>query len=196
MSCGGRWLATAGKGSRLGQRSRKRGRRTKPPGAAGTATAAPPRAPAPTEPPEPSRSTQRDAAARATLKPLAPGERPWSVIIGAVIALFVGGGDLIDVILGGRFSFGHTHAGVGGVILFSVMMLICAVGMWQMRYWAVLGFQAILAIVILIFSLLLIRASNLVGFAVAVVIVGGGGLLFYKLVRTLSRIQMPKYPGR
>ena len=26
-------------------------------------------------------------------------------------------------------------------------------------------------------------------------IVGGGGFLFYKLVRVLSRIQMPEYPG-
>jgi hypothetical protein len=82
------------------------------------------------------------------------------------------------------------------VILFSAMMVICSVGMWRMRYWAVLGFQAILAIVILIFSLYLIRASNLLGLAFALVIVIGGGWLFYKLVRALSRIQMPKYPGR
>ncbi len=113
-----------------------------------------------------------------------------------LLALLVGGGDLIDVLLGGRIKFGSTHAQVGGVVLFSVMMLVCAWGMWQMRYWAVLGFQVILAIVVLIFSLLLIRASNVLGFAVAIVIVGGGGFLFFKLVRALSRIQMPKYPGR
>jgi hypothetical protein len=148
-----------------------------------------------TRPKPPSRSEHRNAAVRAQLKPLAPGERPWPVRIGALIALLVGGGDLIDVIVGGRITVGRTHAGVGGVVLFSAMMIVCAVGMWKMRYWAVLGFQAILAIVILIFSLLLIRASNLLGFLVATVIVFGGGLLFYKLVRTLSRIQMPKYPG-
>ncbi len=209
----------------MGQRSRKRGRRSKPeaaavaiegrptrpskptgaatqtgpskPTGAATRTSASERAgaPAPRRPKPPSRSQQRDAAVRATLKPLAPGERPWAVTIGALIALLVGGGDLIDVVAGGRITFGRSHAGVGGVVLFSVMMLVCAVGMWKMRYWAVLGFQAILAIVILIFSLLLIRASNLLGFAVAIVIVGGGGVLFYKLVRALSRIQMPKYPG-
>lgn len=128
--------------------------------------------------------------------PLAPGERPWAVKIGALIALLVGLGDLIDVLVGGRITLGKTHTGVGGVVVFSVMMLICAAGMWRMRYWAVLGFQAILAIVILIFSLLLIRASNLLGFVVAIVVVAGGGTLFYRLVRALSRIQMPKYPGR
>ncbi len=54
-------------------------------------------------------------------------------------------------------------------------MIVCAVGMWQMRYWAVLGFQAVLAIVVLIFALLLIRASNLLGFVVPIVIIGAGG---------------------
>jgi hypothetical protein len=67
--------------------------------------------------------------------------------------------------------------------------------MWQLRYWAVLGFQAILAIVILIFSLYLIRASTVLGLVVALAVLGGAGFLFYKLVRVLSRIQMPKYPG-
>jgi hypothetical protein len=148
-------------------------------------------------PPAPGgRGEQRNAAVRAALVPLAPGERPWSIRIAAVVALIVGLGDLIDVIVGGRTSFGSTHTGVGGVVLFSLLMIVCAVGMWQMRYWAVLGFQAVLAIVVLIFALLLIRASNLLGFLVPIVIIGAGGTLFFKLVRVLSRLQMPKYPGR
>jgi hypothetical protein len=174
----------------LGQRSRKRGRRQRP-AASPVATVPKPRARA-----QAGRSEQRDAAVRATLTPYAPGERPWAIKVGALLALLVGLGDLIDVALGGRLTFGRTHAGVGGVVLFSVLMLICAGGMWRMRYWAVLGFQAILGLVILLFSLLLVRASNLVGFAVAIVVIGGGGFLFYKLVRVLSRIQMPRYPGR
>ncbi|MGI8864489.1 MAG: hypothetical protein ACR2JH_08845 [Solirubrobacteraceae bacterium] len=174
----------------MGQRSRKRGRRGPP--ARPEATAA--RPPARTQPP--SRSEQRNAAVRATLTPLQEGERPWPIIIASVIAVLVGAGDLIDVIVGGRITFGRTHAGVGGVVLFSLMMLVCAAGMWRLRYWAVLGFQTILALVVLVFSLLLIRASNVLGLLVGLVVVGGGGFLFYKLVRVLSRLQMPKYPGR
>ncbi|MEA2160866.1 MAG: hypothetical protein QOD66_3246 [Solirubrobacteraceae bacterium] len=174
----------------MGQRSRKRGRRGPP--ARPVATAA--RPPARTQPP--SRSEQRNAAVRATLTPLQEGERPWPIIIASVLAVLVGAGDLIDVIVGGRITFGRTHAGVGGVVLFSLMMLVCAAGMWRLRYWAVLGFQTILAVVVLVFSLLLIRASNLLGLLVGLVVVGGGGTLFYKLVRVLSRLQMPKYPGR
>jgi hypothetical protein len=187
----------------LGQRSRKRGRRAKPAPSALAAprspAVAPPRSPAAATPPPAAgggRSEQRNAAVRAALVPLAPGERPWSVRIAALTALIVGVGDLIDVIVGGRASFGGTHTGVGGVVLFSLLMIVCAVGMWQMRYWAVLGFQAVLAIVVLIFALLLIRASNLLGFIVPIVIISAGGTLFFKLVRVLSRLQMPKYPGR
>jgi hypothetical protein len=68
--------------------------------------------------------------------------------------------------------------------------------MWRLWYGAVLGFMALLAIVATLFSLLLIEASNLLGLVVAVVVVGGSGYLFFKLVRVLSRIQMPRYPGR
>ncbi len=133
---------------------------------------------------------------RATLAPLAPGERPWPLKIAVLIALLIGGGDLVAVIVNGKFNVGGAHSGPTGVILFSVLMLVCAVGMWQLRYWAVLGFQAILAFVILFFSLLLLRANNLLAVVAGVAVVGGGGYLFYKLVRILSRLQMPKPPGR
>ncbi len=144
----------------------------------------------------PSRSEARNEAVRATLTPLAPGERPWSLRIAALIAVLIGGGDLVAVLINGKFSVGNAHAGASGVILFSVVMLVCAVGMWQQRYWAVLGFQAILAFVILFFSLLLLRASNVLAVVAALLVVGGGGYLFYKLVRVLSRLNMPKPPGR
>jgi hypothetical protein len=196
----------------LAQRSRKRrpsagaANTTAPAGATNTgapAGAAKATAPAgaasatgPAGPVPPSRSETRNAAVRATLTPLAPGERPWPLKIAALIALLIGGGDLIAVLIKGTFDFGGAHAGASGVILFSALMLMCAWGMWRQRYWAVLGFQAILVFVILFFSVLLIRANNLLAVVAGVVVVGGGGYLFYKLVRVLSRIQMPTPPGR
>lgn len=174
----------------MAQRSRKRSRRRS------SGTGPRPR-PASTPPPaRPSRSEERNAAVRAALAPLGPGERPWSLKIAALVALLIGGGDLVAVLINGSFSVGKAHAGPSGVILFSVLMLVCAVGMWQLRYWAVLGFQAILAFVILFFSLLLLRANNVLAVVAAVIVVGGGGYLFYKLVRVLSRLNMPKPPSR
>jgi hypothetical protein len=173
----------------LARRSRKRGRR---------AVQRQPRAGRPAGPPapSPSRTEERNAAVRATLKPLAPGERPWPLKVAALLAVLVGAGDLLQLVFAGTLDIGGTKTSSPGVVFFAVLMLVCAVGMWQQRYWAVLGFQAILAFVILIFSLLLIRASNLLGFVVAIAIVGGCGFLFYKLVRVLSRLQIPQPPSR
>jgi hypothetical protein len=164
----------------LAQRSRKRSARQR----------------AVTAPASRSRSEERNAAVRATLAPLAPGERPWSLKIAVLIAVLIGGGDLVAVIIKGKFDVGGARTGASGVILFSVLMLVCAGGMWQLRYWAVLGFQAILAFVILFFSLLLVRAENVLAVVAGLIVVVGGGYLFYKLVRVLSRLQMPKPPGR
>jgi hypothetical protein len=128
--------------------------------------------------------------------PYAPGERPWSVRVAIVLAILIGIGNLVDVLIGGKVRLGHTHPGKGGVILFAVLMLVCAAGMWWMRYWALLGFQAILAFVILFFSLALISASSVPVALIEVAVVFGGGFLFYKLVRVLSRVQLPRRPGR
>jgi hypothetical protein len=183
----------------LAQRSRKRRpsarhRASTEAPAASAATTTPAAGTPPTAPP--SRSEARNAAVRATLTPLAPGERPWALRIAALIAVLIGGGDLIAVLIKGSFSVGGAHADASGVILFSALMLVSAAGMWQQRYWAVLGFQAILVFVILYFSVLLIRANNLLAVVAGLVVVGGGGYLFYKLVRVLSRIQMPTPPSR
>jgi hypothetical protein len=56
--------------------------------------------------------------------------------------------------------------------------------------------MALLAIIATIFALLLIEASNVLGLVVALAVIAGAGYLFFKLVRVLSRIQMPRYPGR
>ncbi len=146
-------------------------------------------------PPPASRSEQRNAALRATLTPLAPGERPLVIKIASAIAVLIGAGDLVQLLLHGSFDVGGTKSSSPGVVIFALVMLVCAAGMWRLRYWAVLGFQAFLGVVILLFSLLLVKASNLLGLLVALAIIGGGGFLFYKLVRVLSRLQMPRPPG-
>lgn len=169
----------------MGQRSRKRGRREKPAGSA-TATATAPRM---------SRSERRNAAVRATLTPYRQGERPWSIKVGAILALALGGVQLILFLAGVRLKVAGTHAAAGSTIVFAVLMLICAIGMWRMRYWAVLGFMALLGIAVVNFSLALVRVSSVLGLVIALAGIALPGFLFFKLVRVLSRIQMPKYPG-
>jgi hypothetical protein len=137
-----------------------------------------------------SRSARRDEQARADLEPLAAGERPRAVTIAAVIAALSGVGNLVAYAAGLKIR-GHTEA-FGGVAAFSVIMLVAAVGMMRLRYWAVLGFQALLALTILAAAITLIKVSSLLGLVILVTVVGLGGLLFWRLVQALARIQMPQ----
>ena len=82
-------------------------------------------------------------------------------MIGAAIAGVVGVGNLAAFAAGVKIDGKHPAA--GGVIIFSVLMIVCAIGMWRLWYGAVLGFMALLAIIVTVFALLLIEASNLLG---------------------------------
>jgi uncharacterized membrane protein (DUF2068 family) len=180
----------------LGQRSRKRGQRQKPAAPAeaiGTARRTT-TGPAP-RPRGGGRSARRDAAVRATLTPLAPGERPWPIALGAALAALTGGVQLVLFLAGVKLKVAGTHAAAGSTIAFAVIMFVCAIGMWRLRYWAVLGFMALLAIAVTNFALALLKVSSLLGLGIALAGVIIPGFLFFKLVRVLSRIQMPKFPG-
>jgi hypothetical protein len=187
--------------------SRKRGRRGAPraakaPAAAKAPTAAKPGAAAPRPPAgerrqwfapsseELSRSQRRDAEARAALKPLAPGERPPVIVVSALLSAGMALANLIAYLAGDKI--GGSRPAASGIIIFSALMLACAIGLWRLWYGAVLGFMALLAIIVTLFALLLIEASNVLGVVVALLIIVVAGYLFFKLVRVLSRIQMPK----
>ncbi|MGA7704041.1 MAG: hypothetical protein WB998_03995, partial [Solirubrobacteraceae bacterium] len=79
----------------------------------------------------------------------------------------------------------------GGVFLAAVLGAL-AWGMWERRYWAVLGFEALLAFQIIVTSLALVVAETLLAAAVCVVSIGLAGWLFWKLVRVMGRIQAPQ----
>ena len=136
------------------------------------------------------RGEAANEAARAELQALSPGERPPALIAAVVVATALG---IANVAL---YAAGADVRGkapsAGGAISFAALMLVAAWGMWNLRYWAVLGFQALLAVTIVIAALSLAVASNLTAVALCVAIVGPGGWLFWKLVRVLARLQMPQ----
>lgn len=172
--------------------SRKRGRRarSRPSKSRDTAVAAQEPA-ATTDPAPPSRSEERNAAVRATLDPLAPGERPWPLRIAIVLSVLIAIGNIVQAAVGTDVKVGGAHSSVGGSLIFSALMLVCAGGMWKLRYWAALGFQALLGIVIVAFVFVALTANDLLRLAVALAVVVAAGTLFWKLVRVLSRLQMP-----
>jgi hypothetical protein len=168
----------------VGKRSRKR----RAEGVA--APAARPAAPA--KPTRPSRSEAKNAAVRAQLEPLDTGERPTAVTVGAVIATVLAIGNVVLYLAGVKVSGQKpTVQGIAGP---TVIMAVCASGMWRAKYWAVLGMEALLGLVIIIFALLLATAENLQAVLVSVAVMGLSGWLFWKLIKAMARIQMPQRP--
>ena len=136
------------------------------------------------------RGEAADEAARAELQPLGPGERPRALIAGVVVATALGIANVALYAAGTEVRGKSPSA--AGAIAFAAVMLAAAWGMWNLRYWAVLGFQALLAVTIIIAALSLAVASNLLAVALCVAIIVPGSWLFWKLVRVLARLQMPQ----
>jgi hypothetical protein len=131
--------------------------------------------------------SERDERARAALVPLAPGERPPALVVAIAVATLAAVAVLAGVLSSHDLSR-HGGSVPGGVFLAAVLMLL-AVNMFRGRYWAVLGFEGLLAFQVLIASLALILARTLPAAAACVAAIALGGLLFWKLVRVMGRIQ-------
>ena len=135
------------------------------------------------------RGRERDEAIRASLEPLAPGERPRAVTVAAIVAAVLG------VLLVAQAAL-DDDAEIRGLLVFAAVMFLAAAGMWKAQYWAVLGFEFFLGLTLVFAAVSLMFAGNLQGVLYSVLILAGAGVLFWKLVRAMARIQMPKRPGR
>lgn len=136
------------------------------------------------------RAEARNEAIRAELEPLAPGERPGPLVAATIVALLLGTANLIAFAAG--LTVDDQKPSTVGVLLFCAVMYLAAYGLWQARYWAVLGFEVLLGLIVIVFALFLLRASNVLAVVVCVPIVGIAGWLFWKLVRVMGRIQAPE----
>ena len=183
----------------MGVRSRRRGRSGD--GAAAWPTApSPPRAPAPQAPADGdpvrrgyARGRARDDAIRAGLEPLAPGERPRVVTLAAVVAFLLATANAAAALTGNDLASATGDPSVATAIT-TALLVVAAVGMLARQYWAVLGFQTILGIQIVFFSLYLIGVQKWLDAIVPVLAIGLLGWLFWKLVRAMARLQMPPRP--
>jgi hypothetical protein len=141
-------------------------------------------------PPAPSRSELKDAEARAKLEPLREGERPAAVTAAAIIAFVLAVTEIVLAAAGYKVG-GHRPAWPG-VVVFTVLLLTMAWGLWRARYWAVLGMEALLGLTMIIFALALPFAGNLRAVLLSIGVLVPSGLLFWFLVKAMARIQMPE----
>jgi hypothetical protein len=136
------------------------------------------------------RAEQRNQEAREALEPLAEGERPTVVTVGAIVAGLIA----LSIVVG--YAAGVEVNGeqprLPQVVAPAVIMGVMAWGMWHARYWAVLGFQLMLVIVLFsAFFGLVVGASSVGQILGTLVLLAAAGTFFFFMVKAMARIQMP-----
>ena len=132
---------------------------------------------------------EKNRAAREGLEPLDEDERPRVVTVGAVISALIS----LSIVIGyaAGVEVDGERPNVAQVIAPAAIFGVMAWGMWQARYWAVLGFQTILLLALIWASLSLVTASRWTQAIGNVCLIAGSGALFYLNIRAMARIQMP-----
>lgn len=121
------------------------------------------------------------------LQPLGEHEQPTPLLVAVVVASALAIGVCISVATVHDLK-SHGGSLPGGLFLAGALLAL-AWGMYRRRYWAVLGFEALLAFQIIVTSLALIVAETWLAAGVCVLSIGLAGWLFWKLVRVMGRIQ-------
>jgi hypothetical protein len=140
------------------------------------------------------RSEERNRAAREALAPLAADERPAVVTAGAVLSALVAASVVIAYLAGAKVD--GERPPILQVLPAALLMGSMSFGMWRARYWAVLGFQAVLALLIVAASLGLVAAENVAQLAGNVALIAIAGALFFFMIKAMARIQMPERAPR
>lgn len=135
-------------------------------------------------------SERKDREAREALEPLREGERPAVVTVGAVICTILAGLAIAGYVLWDTLR-DEPRPEIIGVIAFVGTVGAMAYGLWRARYWAVLGFQAALVLVILSNAISLVAALSVLQAVFNLVLLVAAGVLFWFMIKAWARIQMP-----
>lgn len=112
--------------------------------------------------------------------------------IGAVATGIVTTVNVVLYIAGEKIQ--GKHPALISMLLFTGLMYAMTWGLWRARYWAVLGLEGILGIVLVIFSLFALRIETLADVIISLGILVPCGALFWFLIKAMARIQMPERP--
>lgn len=139
------------------------------------------------------RGEAKNAAARAALEPLQPGERPTAITVAVIVAMLYAAANIVAIF----FIDVDTDNERGAIvqqILVAAVLLVAAAGMWKSKYWAVLGFQTMLAFSVILAFAGILTATDFWLILPFVATIIGFSTLFWFLIRAMARIQMPDSP--
>jgi hypothetical protein len=141
------------------------------------------------------RAEHRNQEARDALEPLTEGQRPTVVTVGAVLSALIAISIVVGYLAGSEVD--GEKPPLPQVLAPTLLMGMMAWGMWRARYWAVLGFQMLLVLVLFsaFFGLALFSAS-VPQILATLALLAGAGALFFLMVKAMARIQMPSREPR
>jgi len=145
------------------------------------------------------KSEIKNQKVRESLEPLEPGERPTVVTVGAIFALVVSlilwGSAIYALVTGAEVDGEQVNVAQWAAL--AAVFTLMAWGMWKARYWAVLGFQMLLVLLIIACVLgLVVAATTLLQLVSTFLLLVGLSLLFFYMVKAMARLQMPERPGQ
>lgn len=141
-----------------------------------------------------SKSEAKNQAVRDSLEPLAPGERPLAVTIAAIVAAVLAVTNLVVYLLSDHAVGADRGKEVFQTVMICGILAVAAIGMWRAKYWAVLGFQTVLGLQVIILSLSILKAKNIWVVLLFLGIIALSSVLFWFLIRAMARLQMPEAP--
>lgn len=140
------------------------------------------------------KAEQRNQKVREELEPLAPGERPTVVTIGAVVSGLIALSIVVGYLAGVKVDGERPE--IPQVLAPALIMGAMSYGMWNARYWAVLGFQLVLVLILFsAFIGLIATAQTVTEFVGTFLILVAAGTFFFFMVKAMARIQMPERRG-
>jgi hypothetical protein len=131
---------------------------------------------------------------RESLEPLGAGERPTVITVGAifcaVMAAIAWSSAGVALFTGAEVN--GVRPNVAQLALTGLIATGLAWGLWRARYWAALGFQVLLLLLLIAGVAGLVLAGTLAQAVTTFLLLVLLGAMFWFMVKAMARIQMPE----
>lgn len=139
------------------------------------------------------KAEQKNIAAREALEPISTAERPGIVVVACAWLLIA----CISIVVSFFTADGDGVAAQrGSNALVLVIIVMAIVGTWQLKAWAILGTQTILALACVFTILAAALMPNLLVALLLVVSALVSGAIFYRMIKVLARVQKAEHIRR
>jgi hypothetical protein len=139
------------------------------------------------------KAEQKNIAAREALEPISTANRPGIVLV-ACAWLLVACASIVYSLITADGKGVAAQRGSNALVLVIIVMAI--VGTWQLKAWAILGTQTILALACVFTILAAALMPDLLVALLLVVSALVSGAIFYRMINVLARVQKAEHIRR